>query len=1377
MKKNNNYFVGLDLGTTTVGWAVTNEDYELLHLRRKPAIGVNLFEEASTAKDRRNYRSVRRRLARRKHRILLLQALFAEEISKVDPTFFLRLNNSAYFKEDKDTKLKGSKNTLFDDENYKDKDFFKEYPTIYHLQKEIINNGKKKYDIRHIYLAIHHLIKYRGNFIKEDQNFDIEKFTDMLVNDAFVELYDYFNETEFLAGQELFSAGNIKKYKAILNDKKIGGMTKTAERIFDTFNIKDKYLKQIVNLSLGRTVKLGQIFSDDIVDKDQGKESIDFQSDTFEEKYMDIAGLIGEEHMRLIDELKNLYDYFTITRLMGGKKFVAEAMVEKHEKHKKDLRILKDIFIKYGTKEEYRRVFTILYTLDEKGKKKAITDYNYPRYIGNKDKDVTLKHLDYSEFAKFIKKMFTTMKIDSLDEVKVIIQELDDRTFLPRISSKDNATIPYQFNEFQLERILTSQSVHYPFFNQKGKDTLTTAGKILSILRFRIPYYVGPLVSQKDHPFSWVKRMTNEKVTPWNFSEVIDEAESAKRFIERMTNKCSYIPTEDVLPKESILYERYDVLNRINSIKINNALIDSYAKDKILRYLEENKAPLTKKKLISLLSTTKTNAVVIDGFQDDEKLVLSSHHKFKNILKDHRLSDVKKEEIIFYRTIFTDQKMFEKKLKEIVKDTLPLEVVEGLKKLKFKGWGRLSRAFLTGYSKTLNTPILVDKKTAEVFSIIEIMENEVLTLQEVLHDPRYKILELIRDYNRGHLNDNLSFVDLVENSYLSPSVKRPVLKAMFILKELIKINGGTPPKKIFLEMTRSDVLAKKGKKTKSRKDQLAELYKKAQRDSKELKELLEELNGRKENDFKSRRLFLYYLQQGKCLYTGVPLRLEELHSGTYDIEHIIPQSLKVDDSFDNICLVNANINKRKGDTYPLPREIINVEKMKPFWESLKEKGFMSEDKYQRLIRITPLSDEEKLQFINRQLVETGQANKMVAELIKEQYGDIVVYSKAQNISRFRQKFDFIKLRDLNKAHHAHDAYLNIIVGNYYDSITRAMAIATKKNLTFTFNLSNAFTEKKRENVWDKNRHIPLIKKVLEMKKILFTRGTMISTGEFYDQNLSSARDGKLSAVKQSGPLSDVSKYGGYSNLSTSHFVIADIGIGKRTSRRIIPVKLIDYLQIKAGKNTIDQYIKDEANTNNVKVIIDLLPIGFLIKRGNTVRSIAGISTGSLYANNHNEPYFSKVFENGYYLLTRYIKAIDLNDKEILKSKEQFTIHSNDNKKRKTQIVNSDSNGMLFEELIKHFSKSIYKNIFEDVSKKLEDKKEDFNNSSIYEQVSTLLQLVELLQSGPLRRSIDLVNVGLNKTISMNLMSNEVKEGDKLLIQSITGLYEKEILIG
>ena len=53
----------------------------------------------------------------------------------------------------------------------------------------------------------------------------------------------------------------------------------------------------------------------------------------------------------------------------------------------------------------------------------------------------------------------------------------------------------------------------------------------------------------------------------------------------------------------------------------------------------------------------------------------------------------------------------------------------------------------------------------------------------------------------------------------------------------------------------------------------------------------------------------------------------------------------------------------RDSVYPLPRTIVNVEKMKPFWERLMKRGFMSESKYQRLIRMSELTEEERFSFI------------------------------------------------------------------------------------------------------------------------------------------------------------------------------------------------------------------------------------------------------------------------------------------------------------------------------------------------------------------------------------------------------------------------------
>lgn len=46
--------------------------------------------------------------------------------------------------------------------------YCKQYPTIFHLRKDLAESSEKK-DFRLIYLAMHHIIKYRGNFLYDGE--------------------------------------------------------------------------------------------------------------------------------------------------------------------------------------------------------------------------------------------------------------------------------------------------------------------------------------------------------------------------------------------------------------------------------------------------------------------------------------------------------------------------------------------------------------------------------------------------------------------------------------------------------------------------------------------------------------------------------------------------------------------------------------------------------------------------------------------------------------------------------------------------------------------------------------------------------------------------------------------------------------------------------------------------------------------------------------------------------------------------------------------------------------------------------------------------------------------------------------------------------
>lgn len=118
--KNCDYYIGLDMGDASVGWAVTDTNYNILKFNGKALWGIRLFDSANTAASTRVFRSGRRRIDRTTWRLKMLQELFAEEIAKVDPGFFMRLEDSRLHLDDKRDKAVYN---LFVDKNYTDKDF------------------------------------------------------------------------------------------------------------------------------------------------------------------------------------------------------------------------------------------------------------------------------------------------------------------------------------------------------------------------------------------------------------------------------------------------------------------------------------------------------------------------------------------------------------------------------------------------------------------------------------------------------------------------------------------------------------------------------------------------------------------------------------------------------------------------------------------------------------------------------------------------------------------------------------------------------------------------------------------------------------------------------------------------------------------------------------------------------------------------------------------------------------------------------------------------------------------------------------------------------------------------------------------------------
>lgn len=321
------YYVGLDMGTGSVGWAVTDESYQILRRHGKAMWGVRLFESAKTAEERRMFRTGRRRLDRRGWRIEILQEIFAEEISRVDPGFFLRMKESKYYPEDK-RDIQGNcpelPYTLFVDKTFTDKDFHKKYPTIYHLRKMLMETEDTP-DMRLVYLALHHMMKHRGHFLLSG---DISQVTEF--KNTFNQFIENIRNEEMDFEIELDESA-VQMIEETLKDKNLTRSAKKS-KLVKGLNAKNVRDKAFLTLLSGGTVKLSDLFGMEELNEGE-RPKISFADNGYEEYAAVVEMELGELYY-IVESAKAVYDWAILSDILGGSTSISDAKVRAYEKHK-----------------------------------------------------------------------------------------------------------------------------------------------------------------------------------------------------------------------------------------------------------------------------------------------------------------------------------------------------------------------------------------------------------------------------------------------------------------------------------------------------------------------------------------------------------------------------------------------------------------------------------------------------------------------------------------------------------------------------------------------------------------------------------------------------------------------------------------------------------------------------------------------------------------------------------------------------------------------------------------------------------------------------------------------------------------------------------
>lgn len=1179
MKKSNNefkpYFLGIDIGTDSVGYAVTNTDYTLCKFRGEPMWGVTLFDSAEQCGERRAFRSARRRLARRRQRVKLLQEFFCGEINKVDSGFYKKISESALYPEDKTCEASCV--------------ITKDYKTIHHLICELMKPGKK-HDIRLIYAACAWLVAHRGHFLSDMDPENTDAILDL--KPTYESFLSWFEEN----GLSLPWECDLNKIADIIcrKDKVAAKESAFCALVFGAKKPKDNAEEYpisrtaVIKLLCGGTIKLGKLFIADERASEINKSVVLSDADGLQEIIAEF-----EEGAELLKRLSALYDCATLSVILSGHKSISDAKVSEYEKHKKDLKELKCLLRKYD-KILYNTMF------------RDTSNNGYSAYVG---KSKSVKREDFYDFVKSIVSEIEK-KNESDKTIEKILSDIENKTYMPKQVNGDNRVIPHQLYYAELCKILENASEYYGFLKEKDKDGYVTSEKIKSIFLFKIPYFVGPLNSKK---FGWIAKKSEEKIYPWNFEKVVDFDKCEQEFINRMTNTCTYLSGADVAAGNSLLYCKYSVLNEINPLKINGRPISTELKQRIFNEVfmpgVTNKPKVTYKTLVKWLVANgiikKGDETSISGIDTEIKSSMKPMFDFYRLMKEKKLKETEVEEIIKYSTYTEDKGRFKKWLGE--KFELSAEDIRYISGKNYSGFGRLSEEFLNVIEGT-------DRETGETGTIMHFMWSTNDNLMQILSD-KYTFREIINKRNRDYYDERTHSVQSrLDDMGVSNAVKRPVLRALEVIDDITKAKKSVP-EKIFVEMPRGGAPEQK-KRTDSRQKQLTELYKSIKKDA-DVQKMMNELNslGDDANSrLRSEALFLYFTQLGKCAYCGKPINIDEIKSGSVNIDHIWPQAYVKDDSIhNNKVLVHSPENKDKGDVYPIKSEWQN--KMRSYWDYLLEHKLITAEKHRRLIRNTPFSDEEKNGFINRQLVETSQSAKALTLLLTEKYPDTeIVYVKAKNVSEFRHKYgeiknkaglsddekndeQLIKCRTVNDVHHAHDAYLNIIVGNVFnEKFTKKFNVAKDK---YSLNYRVLFGKELRNapEVWSPQKHIAVVDKVMNTKFVHLTKYQTKKKGKLFDIQPVSAKPGLVPRKKELDPA----KYGGYNKPSMSFFSLVKYTKGKKTEVTFLPVDLLCADKFENDAGFAEKYIKD--TLGNIRDLS--FPLGKRIIKINTVLSLDG----------------------------------------------------------------------------------------------------------------------------------------------------------------------------
>lgn len=208
---------------------------------------------------------------------------------------------------------------------------------------------------------------------------------------------------------------------------------------------------------------------------------------------------------------------------------------------------------------------------------------------------------------------------------------------------------------------------------------------------------------------------------------------------------------------------------------------------------------------------------------------------------------------------------------------------------------------------------------------------------------------------------------------------------------------------------------------------------------------------------------LWSEQDGKCVYSLQYIELKRLlEPGYTEVDHVIPYSRSLDDSYTNKVLVLTKENREKGNRIPAEYFGVGTKRWNDFVTFVQSNTKFSKKKKNNLLRLH-YDEKEEEEWKSRNLNDTRYISRFIANFIREnlKFAESDDKQKVYTVNgrvtaHLRSRWDFNKNREESDLHHAVDATIvacatpsDIVrVTNFYKRREENKALAQKNEPQF-----------------------------------------------------------------------------------------------------------------------------------------------------------------------------------------------------------------------------------------------------------------------------------------------------------------------------------------